>query len=70
MNDLNTFSELEEFVLSFEGTEKELNTEIYEMIKNGILSLDLFLDYQGITQTEVIEAFEENSEYKHENGIE
>lgn len=69
-NPLLTFSELEEFVLSFEGTENELNTEIYRLIKVGHLSLDLFLEYQGITQTEVVEAFEENKEHQYGNGRE
>lgn len=65
-NPLNTFSELEDFVLSFEGDENELNTEIYKLIQLGYLSLDLFLEYQCITQGEVVQCFEDNMEY--ENG--
>ena len=69
-NPLLTFTELEDFVLSFEGDENELNTEIYKLIQLGYLSLDLFLEYQGITQTEVTAAFEENREHQYENGKE
>lgn len=58
-NPLNTVKELIDFVLEFEGNETQLNTTIYEMIVGGILSLDLFLEYQQITQTDVIDAFEE-----------
>lgn len=60
-NPINTFEDLEQFVLTFEGNENELNTEIYKMIANGTLSLELFLEYQGITQAEVTECFEENT---------
>ena len=69
-NPINTFEDLEQFVLTFEGNENELNTEIYKLIQLGYLSLDLFLEYQGITQTEVTAAFEENREHQYENGKE
>lgn len=59
-NPLLVFEELEDFVLSFEGDENELNTEIYRLIRVGHLSLDLFLEYQGITQADVTSCFEEN----------
>ena len=59
-NPINTFEDLEQFVLTFEGNENELNTEIYKMIANGTLNLELFLEYQGITQAEVTGCFEEN----------
>jgi len=61
-NPLNTVKELIDFVLEFEGNETQLNTTIYELIVDRKLSLDLFLEYQGITQTDVVDAFEKCEE--------
>ncbi len=61
-NPLNTVKELIDFVLDFRGNETQLNTAIYELIVDRKLSLDLFLEYQGITQTDVVDAFEKCEE--------
>ena len=58
--DINTIKQLLEYAKSFEGSEREFNRSLLEMLKLNTLDQDVFLEYLEITQVDVVDALEKS----------